>query len=104
MQSTNVLVENVFVLRVAGQCTVYCVIQSKELLCVLIKSLMRSLGSFLQCVDCVNHGREGRELHLQTFFQFDPWCGITLGFQVHEYRSTGFQSGNVVLSPMLIIG
>ena len=104
MQSTNVFVENVFVVCVAGQCTVHCIIQAEEFLRVLIKSLMRSLSSFLQHIDCVNHGRKGGELHLQALFQSDPWGGITPGLQVREHRSTSFQSGNAVFSPMLIIG
>ena len=39
MQSTNVLVENVFVVCVTGQRTMHCVIQAEEFLCVLVKSL-----------------------------------------------------------------
>ncbi len=104
IQPTNVLVEDVFVLSVAGQCTMHCIIQVKEFLRVLVKSLMQSLRSFFQRIDCINHSGEGGELHLQTFFQFDPRCGLTLGFEMREYGPTSFQSGNTVFSPMLIIG
>ena len=65
---------------------------------------MRSLSSFLQRIDCINHCGKREELHLQTLFQFDLWGGITLGFQVCEHGSMSFQSGNAVFSPMLIIG
>ncbi len=47
IQATNVLVENVFVLCVTGQCTMYSVIEAEKFLCVLIKSFVGSLGSFL---------------------------------------------------------
>ena len=104
IQPMDVLVENVLVVSKAGQCTVHCVVQSEELLRILIKGFVWSLGSLFQCIDCVNHGRKGRELHLQTFLQFDPWCRVTFRFEMREHGSTRFQGGNAVLSPMLIIG
>ncbi len=71
MQSTYIFVENVFVVCKTGQGTMYCVIQSEEFLCVLIKSFMRSLGPLFQCIDCIN--------------QLGPWHGITFGFQMCEH-------------------
>ncbi len=85
MQPTNILVENVLVLCVTGQCAMHCIIQLEKFLCVLVKSLMRSLGSFFQCIDCINHGGKRRELHLQTLLQFGPQHCITFGLQVCEH-------------------
>ena len=82
----------------------YSVIETEEFLCVFIKGFVGSLGLLFQRVDCINHGEKGGELHLQTFFEFDPQSGITFGLQMCEDGSASLQSGNAVLSPMLIIG
>ena len=103
-QSTNVLVEDVFVLCVAGQCAMHSVTEAEKFLCVLIKSFVWSLGSFLQRVDCINHGGKGGEPHPQTLLEFDPRGGVTPSFQMSENGPASFQSGNATFSPTLIIG
>ncbi len=64
MQPSYIFVEDVFVVCETGQGTMYGVIQTEELLRVLVKSFVRSLSSLFQRIDRIDHRGEGGEFHL----------------------------------------